>query len=129
MKLKPVLSVIALPLLWILSITIFAALPFPALGNYKWFVFGIICSLIAWGLTHVFLKFDGLSFSQVGLKWQADTLKKFFVGCLIGLAIALVMFGLVLQFTDLTIVRNAVDFNPWAMFGLLLFLPLSVMEE
>lgn len=129
MNLKPILSAIALPLLWILSITIFAALPFPALGNNKWFIFGVICSLAAWGITHLFLKFDGLSFSQIGLKWQSDTFKKFFIGGLLGAAITMVMFGLVLLFTDLTIERNTVDFNLWVMWWLLLFLPLSFMEE
>ena len=129
MKLKPILSAIALPLLWILSITIFAALPFSPLGNYKWVVFGIICSLIAWGLTYMFLKFDGLSFSQIGLTWQSDTFKKFFIGCLLGIAIAIIMLGIVVLFTDLTIERNAITNNPLTIFWLLLFIPLSFMEE
>jgi len=129
MKLKPILSAIALPLLWILSITIFVILPFPPIGNYKWFIMGIICSLVAWGLTHLFLKFDGLSFSQIGLKWQSDTFKKFFVGCLLGIAIAIIMLGIVVLFTDLKIERNAITNNPLTFFWLLLFIPLSFMEE
>ena len=129
MKLKPILSAITLPLLWILSIMIFAALPFSPLGNYKWFVMGIICSLIAWGLTYMFLKFDGLSFSQIGLTWQSDTFKKFFIGCLLGIAIAIIMLGIVVLFTDLTIERNAITNNPLTIFWLLLFIPLSFMEE
>jgi len=104
-------------------------LPFPPLGIYKWFVMGIICSGIAWSLTHLFLKFDGLSFSQIGLKWQSDTLKKFFVGCLIGVAIAIIMLGIVVLFTDLKIERNAIPNNPLTFFWLLLFIPLSFMEE
>lgn len=129
MKLKSILSAIALPLLWILAIKVFATLPFPPLGNYKWFIMGIICSLLAWGITHLFLKFDGLSFSQIGLKWESDTLKKFFLGCSIGVGIAIVMLGIVVLFTDLTIERNVAAINPLAMFWLLMFLPLSFMEE
>ena len=63
------------------------------------------------------------------MKWQSDTFKKFSVGCLLGVAIAVVMFGLILLFTDLKIEQNGADINLWAMFWLLLFLPLSFMEE
>lgn len=129
MNLKPFLSAIALPLLWILSIAIFAALPFAPLGNYKWFIMGIICCGTAWGITYLFLKFDRLSIGEIGLKWQSDTLKKFFVGYSLGTAIAVVMFAGVILFTDLQLNRNATSFNPWALFWLLLFLPLSFMEE
>lgn len=129
MKLKPILSAIALPLLWILSITLFSVLPFSPLGKSKWFIMGIICSLLAWGLTHLFLKYDGISFSQIGLKWQSDTLKKFFVGGVLGIGVAVVMLGIILLFSDLTIEQNTIAFNPLAMFWLLLFIPLSFMEE
>ncbi|MEL6987742.1 MAG: lysostaphin resistance A-like protein, partial [Bacteroidota bacterium] len=129
MKLKSILSAIALPLLWLFSIFIFVALPIPTLGNYKWFLMGVICSLMGWGITYLFVKLDGLSLSQIGLRWQSDTLKKFFLGCVLGLAIALVMLGLVVIFTDLRIERNTTDINVWAMFWLILFVPLSFMEE
>lgn len=108
---------------------IIVILPFPSMGNYKWFIMGIICCCTALGLTHLFLKFDGLSFSDVGLKCQTDTLKKFFFGCFIGTTIAVVMLGIVMLFTDLQIDRNTTAFNLWSISWLLLFLPLSLMEE
>lgn len=129
MKTKSILLAIALPLLWTFTITFLFVLPFLPSEEYKWLIGGTFGSLLAWLLSYVFIKWDGFSFSQIGLIWQSDTLRKFFMGFLMGSAIAIVMLGLVILMADLTIERNTSADIPMAMFWLLAFLPLAFMEE
>ena len=129
MKNKAIIFAILLPLVWILSIKLAFLLPFQPSADFKWFIGGTIGTLLILLITYFFLRMDNASFSQMGLKWESKTPLRFVIGLLIGTAITLVMIGIIILFSDLSISRNQTANIPLALFWSLAFIPMAFMEE
>ena len=97
--------------------------------NLERFVYGFIGTIVAFLTTWLFLTVEKRSFAAIGLKWEAATLKRFFVGLLMGLAISTVMIMGLIYSTGLKLEVAAhydvMQFFVWT----LAFIPLAFMEE
>lgn len=128
-KNKSILLAIALPLVFIASIQLLNAFPFPELFDFKQYAMGVIGTLIALIISYLFLKKENTSFRTIGLVWESKTPKRFFIGFLIGTAIVLVMITSIILLSDLKVVwKEGADVS-MALFWLGAFLPLAFMEE
>ncbi len=129
MKTKSIILAILFPLLWILSINLIYFLPIQVAEDFKWFIAGILGSILALLITYIYLRIDKSSFKQIGLLWDSKTLKFFTKGIFIGSLITIIMLGILIMFSDLEIIRNKDANIPMALFWMLAFIPLAFMEE
>ena len=128
-KNKSILLAIALPLVFIASLQLFYIFPLPEETDLKGFLFGIIGSLIAVLLSYLLLQIDNASFKEIGLIWERETPKRFFIGFLMGTVLVFVMLAIIILCSDLHIKWKEGANVPMALFWLLAFLPLAFMEE
>jgi membrane protease YdiL (CAAX protease family) len=126
---KLILSALAIPLIWILSLKLVFLLPLSFAIDFKWFIGGIIGTLLALLITVQFSKLNKVSMSQIGMNWESKTPFRLLVGIFIGTAIACIMLFSNVQSTDLEIKRYADSNIPMAFFWMLAIIPLAFMEE
>lgn len=124
-----ILSSLAVPLIWILSLKLSFLLPLSFPEDYKWFVGGVFGTLLALLITYQFSKFNKVSMNQIGLNWESKTLTRLLTGFLIGTAIASVMLFAIVHLTELEINRYENSNIPKAFFWMLAIFPLAFMEE
>ncbi len=129
MKSKSIILAILLPLIWLVCLKLVFLLPFSPSEDYKWFISGIIGTLVAILITYLYLRNDNISFKQIGISWESKTFRFFSIGLLIGALITFVMFGVIILFSDLEIFWYEEANVPMALFWLLAFIPLAFMEE
>lgn len=128
-KYKIILTSLAIPLSWILSLKLFFMLPISFPEDFKWFVGGTVGTLLAILITYLFSRYSKLSIRQIGLHWESKTPIRLFIGFLIGSLIALVMLWTILQLTDLEATRIENKDVLMAFFWMLALIPLAFMEE
>lgn len=124
-----ILSSLAIPLLWVLSLKLTFILPLGFSEDYKWFIGGMFGTLLALLITYQVSKFNKVSMNQIGLNWESKTPKRLLVGFLIGLAIAVIMLFAIVNLTELEINRYENSNIPMALFWMLAIIPLAFMEE
>lgn len=97
--------------------------------NFERPAHGIIGTLVAFFTTAIFLKFDKSRFSDIGLKFDRNTILKFFAGALAGILIMGLLATGVLYFSNATVETNPGS-NIWHFLFLTLpLIPLAFMEE
>ena len=97
--------------------------------DYYWFAlggFGTVSILI---ITWIFLRIGKTSFSEIGLKWEAQTSMRFGKGLLIGIGFSCIMLLTIIYFADLKIELTDNYDVPSFLFWSLAFIPLAFMEE
>lgn len=124
-----ILSSLAVPLVWILSLKLTFVLPFGFSEDYKWFIGGVLGTLLALLITYQVSKFNKVSMNQIGLNWESKSPKRLLTGLLIGSAIAGVMLFAIVYLTELEINRFENSNIPMALFWMLAIIPLAFMEE
>ncbi|MGB8194583.1 MAG: type II CAAX endopeptidase family protein [Chitinophagaceae bacterium] len=97
-----------------------------SLERYAHGICGIIAAVAA---TWIFLRIEKKSFSDIGLKWESKTFKRFLIGLAIGFAIAAIMIFSQVIYSGLKVEMaanyNIINFIIWS----LALLPLAFMEE
>ncbi len=124
-----ILSSLAVPLIWILSLKLIFLLPLSFPEDYKWFIGGAFGTLLALLITYQVSKFNKVSMNEIGLNWESKTPIRLLAGFLIGTAIACVMLLVIAHFTELEINRYENSNIPMAFFWMLAIIPLAFMEE
>lgn len=92
-------------------------------------VHGIIGTLAAILTTWLFLKFDRKTFADIGLKFEKATVKKFFIGILIGIGIMGLLSMSVIYFSGFKIETNSNSDILNFLFLTLPLIPLAFLEE
>lgn len=98
-------------------------------NKFERFAYGTIATAVSFLTTYIFLRFDRKSFSDIGLKFENSTLRKFCVGVLIGISLMGIMTVFVIYFSKFKIELNnnssVLNFLFWTSPLILL----SLMEE
>ncbi|MEJ8755793.1 type II CAAX endopeptidase family protein [Pontibacter sp. H259] len=128
-KTKTILYAVGFVCLFTLLLVLFSQLKAivpPALERYA---HGVVGMLAAFTTTWLFLRYEGKTFRQIGLNWEAGTIKRFLAGTVAGCIISAAMVFLQVVFSGLKI--EPVDSTAIPVFILWSFalLPLAFMEE
>lgn len=128
-KNKIILSSLAVPIIWMLSLKLTFLLPISFLEDYKWFIGAATGTVLALLITYLFSKYSKVSFRQIGLQWDAKTPVRLVAGFLIGIVIACAMLFAIVQLTELELsnIENTDVLS--ALFWMLAIIPLAFMEE
>jgi uncharacterized protein len=97
--------------------------------NVERLAHGIIGTLAAFLTTGLFLKFDRKRFADIGLKFQPNTIPKFFTGVIAGIGVMGLLATSVLYFTNAVIAANPNSNLLNFLVMTLPLLPLAFMEE
>ncbi|HYJ36996.1 MAG TPA: CPBP family intramembrane glutamic endopeptidase, partial [Chitinophagaceae bacterium] len=97
--------------------------------KYERLAHGTVGTVAALLTTYLFIRFDRKSFSDFGLKFEKSTLKKFFVGILIGIVLMGLSAICVIYFSGFKIEVNENSSILNFLFLTLPLIPLSFMEE
>ena len=97
--------------------------------KYERLAHGIIGTVVALLSTYLFIRFDKKSFSDIGLKFEKSTLKKFFAGILIGIVLMGLPAICVIYFSGFKIEVNENSSTLNFLFLTLPLILLSFMEE
>lgn len=94
--------------------------------GFSYGMVGTICALLA---VFIFIKIDGTTFKAIGLYWERQTLGRFAIGLIIGIAIFMFIFLTIAVSCGLDFKMNS-NIN-WRAIGTisLALIPLAVMEE
>ena len=97
--------------------------------NFERLAHGILGTIAAILSTIIFIKLDKITFAEVGLKYEKDTLKKFFSGILLGIVIMGLCVSNVIYFSDLEMNMNSNSNILNFLICTLPLIPLAFMEE
>jgi membrane protease YdiL (CAAX protease family) len=127
-KLTAIIKAISFWIGWLLLLHLCGAFEgfFPA--NIKSCIFGIIGSLIAFGLTWAYLKSEQRAFRDIGLNFQTQTPLRFVYGALIGAAIFAVMTALLLLVGKLHLIYTGASAAS-VLISIVTLFWLALMEE
>ncbi len=95
-------------------------------NKMKNWVSGTIAALL---ITWLFLLFENNKFSSIGLTLSSGTLRRFFNGWLLGTCMFIFMYAMLLMVPGVRLVWNSWHPDAWMVTGLLIILPLAIMEE
>lgn len=123
-KYQTILLAIALPLIFIGFMQLVCMFPITERA-----IVGMVGVFIALILSYVFLRLEKKSFKDIGLVLELKTPKRFFLGFIIGLAIAITIIFMILIFSDLEIKWNEDSDILITSLWLFVFIPLAFMEE
>ncbi|WP_179022413.1 CPBP family intramembrane glutamic endopeptidase [Winogradskyella forsetii] len=126
-KLIKVLTALILPFTFIGLLMLLSTLPLRFFNVYD--IGGIVITLVALGLTFIFLTKKGKSFKDVGLYLEGKTPIRFSLGFLSGSFITVVMLAIVVNFSSLEFVYSEGSSLLQVCFWLMIFFPLAFMEE
>lgn len=98
-------------------------------GKFERIAHGTIGTIVALLTTYIFLKFDKKSFTDIGLKFEKTTLKKFIFGVLTGIALMGLLTLAVILFSNFKIEINNNSNILNFLFWTLPLIPLAFMEE
>jgi membrane protease YdiL (CAAX protease family) len=96
---------------------------------YDRLVYGLCGIGIGYFLIWVALRIDNQPFSSIGMKWEKQTLPRFFLGMLIGLLFFIPMMAALLSFTTLSLTYNSAFFTLSNFVVYLPIFPLAFAEE
>ncbi|WP_111685429.1 CPBP family intramembrane glutamic endopeptidase [Winogradskyella tangerina] len=120
-------SALLLPISFILILILLSVLPFSSVSKYGFG--GVLITVIALIVSFFALRIDGKSLKEGGFSMNARTPLKFAYGFLIGSVIALVMIGIILNFSSLGISLNEdLDLSSLPLWFAGIFI-LAFMEE
>ena len=97
--------------------------------RFERFAHGIVGTTAALLTTYLFLRLDKKSFVDIGLKFETTSLKKFFWGLLIGIALMGLLTLSVILFSDFKVEVNTNSNILNFLFWTLPLIPLAFMEE
>lgn len=97
--------------------------------QYERYAQGILGTIGVLITVLIFLKLEKKSFKDYGLNWEKKTVKKFGIGLLLGIGLALLMMLSQISFSNLQLSLNEdVSLGPFLLWSLA-FIPLAFMEE
>ncbi|MFC4262926.1 CPBP family intramembrane glutamic endopeptidase [Ferruginibacter yonginensis] len=98
-------------------------------SQYERLAHGLIGTLAALLTSAAFIKFDGISFNAIGLRWEHATIPRFLIGILVAATIMGGLTILVIALQGLTITKNENNNGIYFLLNALPLLPLAFMEE
>jgi membrane protease YdiL (CAAX protease family) len=102
-----------------------SAFPYP----YNRLCYGLCGIAIGYLTIWLAMRVDGKPLSSIGMKWEKQTLPRFFVGMFIGLFIFILMMVTLLSFTPIRLTYNSSFFTLSNFFIYLPIFPLAFAEE
>ncbi len=127
--LKYILKAILFCIVFTLLLVLFSFTKSLISSKFDRLSYGVIGTAVAFFTTYIFLRWDKKSFSEIGLRFEKATIKKFLVGVLIGVVLMGFVTMCVIYFSDFSISLNG-NSN---LFKFLLYtsplILLSLMEE
>jgi membrane protease YdiL (CAAX protease family) len=102
-----------------------SAFPYP----YNRLCYGLCGIAIGYLTIWLAMRVDGKPLSSIGMKWEKQTLPRFFLGMFIGLVIFMLMMVTLLSFTPIRLTYNPSFFTLSCFFIYLPVFPLAFAEE
>lgn len=92
--------------------------------------YGLVGTICAYFTVLIFLRWDKLSFKEIGLVWERRTFVRFLVGILIGVGLMILILLVLVSFTELELEWSGkiIDVKKVVLF-LAAIIPLGLMEE
>lgn len=97
--------------------------------KFERYAHGLLSTIAALITAWVFIRYDKKSFKEIGLNWESNTLRKFLIGTIAGIAIAIILIFSQILYSELEINMNEnADFLSFFIWSIA-FIPLAFMEE